>query len=316
MTPARHSFQPQSPDIRDLVLDLVNHLDAMVAFWSVDQVCLFANEAYSTWFGKTGKEVEGLTMQQLLGQIHPQNLPYIEAALRGEAQTFERAITTPDGRVRHSLANYIPYFHGGLLLGFFAHVVDVSPLKLLEEQLVEAKVRAEDMATHDFLTGLPNRVLLLDRMSQALANASRRHEMLAVMSLDIDDFKVINDTHGHPEGDRLLVEVAARVRGVLRDADTITRLGGDEFLILAAGIGTAAQAGIVARRVLDRIRAPAEIGGATVLPSVSIGIALYPTHGATPEELIRQSDLAMYQAKHLGKNRCVFAGEDGAAAPE
>lgn len=306
MNPARHEFQLPCPDIRDLVLDLVNHLDAMVAFWNADQVCAFANDAYVGWFGKTARQVVGMTMQELLGPLYELNLPHIEAALRGERQVFERAITTPAGVVRHSLATYIPYVHQGRVVGFFAHVADVSPLKKLEQELLEAKTRAEDLATHDFLTGLPNRVLLMDRLASAMDLATRHGDMVAVLSTDLDEFKSVNDRFGHIEGDRLLVEIATRMTSALRGSDSVTRLGGDEFLVLAQGIKSRSEAEAVARRILEQIGRELELGGAPFRPHVSIGIALFPSDGLAPQELIARSDQALYYSKRLGKRRYAF----------
>ena len=303
-------FPPQAPfpDVGELLVSLVDHLDAMVAFWDADQTCVFANAAYSGWFGKSGPEVQGLTMRQLLGpELYEKNRPHIEAALRGERQVFERAIPTPSGEVRHSLATYIPYVQHGRVCGFFAHVANVTPMKKLQEELQDAKQRAEALATHDFLTGLPNRVLLLDRLDQALANARRRNEMMAVMSFDVDDFKAINDSFGHVGGDALLVELGQRASASLRDTDSVTRLGGDEFLIVATRIGTFEQADAVARRVVTRLGEPFLLDGRWVSPSVSLGVALYPEHGRTPEALIAKSDAALYLAKHAGKGRHAFA---------
>ena len=128
------------------------------------------------------------------------------------------------------------------------------------EQLKVAKAKAEELATHDFLTGLPNRVLLLDRVTQALALAKRKHQMVALLCLDIDDFKRVNDTYGHAVGDQLLVEMAARMKSSLRESDTITRLGGDEFLLLAPEIESVTQAEGIASHILEIVRGPFDLG--------------------------------------------------------
>jgi diguanylate cyclase (GGDEF)-like protein/PAS domain S-box-containing protein len=299
----------------EVLLTIVDHLDAMVAYWDVNQVCLFANTAYQEWFGKTREEMVGLTLKELLGPLYPKNLPYIVAALAGQRQVFEREIPTPDGRIRYSLATYTPHIVNSQVRGMIAHVADVAPLKKLEQELQTAKAKAEQLATHDFLTGLPNRVLLLDRIVQALALAKRKHQMVAVFSLDIDDFKKVNDTYGHGEGDRLLVEFATRAKNILRESDTLTRLGGDEFLLLAPEIESDVQVETMANRILERMRQPFQLGEATILPTLSMGIALYPRHGATPETLITNSDRALYGAKKLGKNRYAFANQGETQEP-
>jgi diguanylate cyclase (GGDEF)-like protein/PAS domain S-box-containing protein len=297
----------QSERLCEIVLNLVNHLDAMVAYWDSNQTCAFANEAYRAWFGKSGEEVIGLTMQQLLGPLYAKNLPYIRAAYEGHRQVFERDIPTPGGDVRSSLATYTPHRVDGRVLGIFVHVADVTPFKTLERELNAAKDRAEYLATHDFLTGMPNRVLLMELIAQALSSAARSSHQVAFLSLDIDDFKRINDTHGHGAGDRLLIEIAKRTRAAVRESDTVTRLGGDEFLILAPGVETIEEVEAIANRILSGVKQPFAVGAAAVVPKVSLGVALYPRDGATAELLLANSDRALYAAKNLGKNRYAFA---------
>ncbi len=287
----------------EVVLSLVDHLDAMLAYWDVNQLCVFANNAYQDWFGKTREQIVGITLSELLGPLYLKNLPYIQAAYAGQKQIFERDIATPDGRLRHSLATYTPHVVGGKVAGIFVHVADVTLLKRLEHDLKAAKAKAEVLATHDFLTGLPNRALLQARIAQALADPQRQHNMLAVLSVDLDDFKKINDTCGHSDGDRMLVETASRMKGALREVDTIARFGGDEFIALIPEIDSELQVEVVAARLLAAVGRPLDLGTKTIVPSCSIGIALYPAHGTTPEQLLLNSDRALYAAKHQGKNR-------------
>lgn len=296
-----------SQEIHGIVLELVDHLDAMVAYWDANQVCVFANSAYHDWFGMTRQEVIGLTMAELLGPLYAKNLPYIRAAYEGKKQVFEREIPAPDGRVRHGLATYTPHFVDGQVRGIFVHVADVTPLKALEHELRIAKAKAEEAAAHDFLTGLPNRVLLFDRIHQALEIAKRNKGLVALLSLDVDDFKKVNDTWGHTIGDQLLIEFASRLKRSLRATETITRMGGDEFLVLAPAMESEAQVEILAGRILGRLSQPFELQEVKLSPTFSLGIAFYPRHGATPEALIASSDRALYVAKRLGKNRYAFA---------
>ena len=293
-------------DIPRVVLDLVDHVDAMLAYWDINQECRFANSAYRQWFGKTRDELLGTKLKALLGPLYEQNLPYIDKAYEGHRQVFERSITTPDGTVRNSLATYVPYMVDEKVQGIFVHVADVSPLKRLEEELRTARATAEHLATHDFLTGLPNRVLLSDRLEQALALAERKREMVAVLSLDIDNFKTANDTFGHAAGDQLLITVGSRIASSLRVSDTATRLGGDEFIVVAPALASPSEIDVVANRILMNVQKPCAIGEATIVPTVSIGIAMYPTHGTTSKALLDASDRALYVAKALGKNRSSY----------
>jgi diguanylate cyclase (GGDEF)-like protein/PAS domain S-box-containing protein len=281
----------------------------MLSYWDRDQVCLFANEAHNDWFGKSGQEVMGLTMLELLGPSYEKNLPYILAALKGEKQVFEREIPTPNGEVRHSIAIYTPDIVDDKVQGFIVLDADVSPMKALEQELIRARTKAEHLAVHDFLTGLPNRVLMVDRIKQAILLANRKKTLIAVMMIDMDNFKEVNDTYGHSHGDRLLVEISSRMKESIREYDTISRYGGDEFLLVSIPeINDRKDVYIVITRLLGKVNQPFEINSDIVIsPAISIGIALYPQNGKTAEELMVKADEALYAAKRLGKNRYMFA---------
>ena len=160
--------------------------------------------------------------------------------------------------------------------------------------------RVEELAFHDALTSLPNRQLFLDHLGQAIANARRNGHELAVFFLDLDRFKVINDSLGHPVGDKLLQRVAERVKRVLRDQDTVARMGGDEFTILAPVVRDAAAAAHIAVKIQDAIRQPLTIDGRELFVSASIGISVFPSDGDTAEVLLKNADVAMYRAKGNG----------------
>ncbi len=159
------------------------------------------------------------------------------------------------------------------------------------------------LAYHDPLTGLANRALFLDVLDQALANARRTNRCLAVLYVDIDNFKSINDTLGHQNGDRLLIAAADRLSAAVRKTDTVARLSGDEFAILQTDLLNTDIATALAAKVLQNISQPFVVEDQAIDTSVSIGIAIYPTDGATLEDLLRNSDRAMYDAKNHGRNR-------------
>jgi diguanylate cyclase (GGDEF)-like protein/PAS domain S-box-containing protein len=173
---------------------------------------------------------------------------------------------------------------------------DVTERKAFERRLTH-------QGTHDALTGLPNRVLFMDRLAQALATASRSRRPLAVLFCDIDRFKVINDSLGHTAGDALLFAVAGRFRGALRGSDTVARFGGDEFVILAEELTDEADAVVVAEKMAEALREPIAIGSQEIVVSASIGIAVADPKTATPETLVRDADVAMYRAKTKGRAR-------------
>lgn len=162
------------------------------------------------------------------------------------------------------------------------------------------------LATHDALTGLPNRSLLSDRLSMAMAQARRTGKGFAVVALDLDGFKKINDALGHPVGDVLLREASMRLRDTLRDTDTLARVGGDEFIALLPNALTETDLQIVSRRMIAAIQLPFEIQGNALYVSTSIGIATYPNHGDNEVALLAHADLALYRAKETGKARYVI----------
>ncbi|GAB4171107.1 MAG: hypothetical protein Fur0039_11030 [Rhodocyclaceae bacterium] len=170
--------------------------------------------------------------------------------------------------------------------------------------------RLEEIATHDTLTGLPNRHLLGDRLEQGLASARRGGRLLALAFVDLDRFKNVNDTLGHEAGDQLLVEVARRLVACLRNGDTVARQGGDEFVVLLADLAKAEDAGRVAQKMLDALSVPVMIGNQEVVPSASIGLAAYPRDGERAQTLMMNADQAMYSAKQAGRNQYRFYDPD------
>lgn len=172
---------------------------------------------------------------------------------------------------------------------------DISIRKRYEEQLLR-------QANYDVLTGLPNRMLALDRLKLSLAQAKRNQEMVAVMFLDLDNFKHINDTLGHDAGDSLLMEAARRIGSCLRDSSTVARLGGDEFLVILPGLAATESSEQVARRILSVFQASFFLNGQEVFITTSIGISLFPEDASTSGDLLQNADAAMYEAKHQGRS--------------
>ena len=169
-----------------------------------------------------------------------------------------------------------------------------------------AEARIQYLAHHDMLTGLPNRAYLTERLTTILALARRHGTLVAIMFIDLDNFKTVNDSLGHHVGDVLLKQVAVRIKDVLREADMVSRLGGDEFLVILADFATPEDAAKVAEKLLQVISAPVELEGQRLSPNASIGISVFPRDGDNADDLIRRADAAMYSAKDHGRGHCRF----------
>lgn len=187
--------------------------------------------------------------------------------------------------------------------GIITHFVAVKEDITLEK---ESEERLSHQANYDALTDLPNRHLAFDRLRQSLSHADRHHRHVAVMFLDLDHFKKINDTLGHHWGDALLVETAQRLRLCLRKSDTVARLGGDEFLAILPDLDHPQQCEVIAKKILESLSQPFELQGESNFISTSIGITIYPQDGTDPNILLRNADTAMYRAKQMGRNDFKF----------
>ncbi len=194
--------------------------------------------------------------------------------------------------------------NGNIIGGFQARFLWnlLTRLKQTNEQITY-------LAHHDTLTELPNRILFFDRLNQAITRARRDKESIAVLFLDLDGFKLINDTLGHDAGDALLRETAKRIVACVRDSDTVARMGGDEFTVILSKVRTRNSKDRVAKKIVEAIAHPFVINGKNCSVSVSIGIALYPDNGETAAQLVKIADAAMYLAKHSGRNCYRFGGD-------
>jgi diguanylate cyclase (GGDEF)-like protein len=232
--------------------------------------------------------------------VHPEDRGLLRrkidgALYNGEPYDFEHRIIRPGGEVRvvHCRAEVVRG-EGGEPLRMVGTIHDITERKALQEQL-------EYQALHDALTGLPNRALFMDRLQHALVRTRRRKGEIAVLFMDLDNFKVINDSLGHEAGDKLLVAVAERLRARLRPEDTAARLGGDEFVILLEDLTDVGEATRVAERIAEALRTAFVLNRREVFVTASIGIALSDDARKEPADLLRNADLAMYRAKHAGR---------------
>lgn len=241
-----------------------------------------------------------MTYRTFLSRVHPEDRDEVDrlwqAALRGEPYDIEHRLLV-DGQVKWVRERAeLEFDEHGKLLGGFGTTQDITERKRMEEQI-------RNLAYFDPLTELPNRRMLLDRLDHALAQAKRFQRSLAVMFLDLDNFKVINDTLGHDVGDELLKAVAARLTTCVRTGDTVARQGGDEFIIVLTEIAQADDATQVAEKIIRAGSDPVRVGGHELSVSTSIGIAVYPVDGTDDAlELMKKADASMYAAKGAGGN--------------
>jgi diguanylate cyclase (GGDEF)-like protein/PAS domain S-box-containing protein len=398
-------------------------MPGMVGYWDKELRCRFANQAYVTWFGKAPKDIIGGTMRQLMGAaLFTLNEPHILAALAGERQRFERAMTKADGSIGYAMANYIPDIDDyGIVAGFYVLVTDITPFKEAEaklkladnvyqntvdavmvtdvdgiilsvnpafnnitgysaeeaigqtprllrsnrhEQQFHSSLRSQisdtgkwqgeiwnrrkdgedflawqtitliaglagearryvsvfhditevwsknesikHLAFHDALTDLPNRALLMERLERHIALAKRNPRCMALMFLDLDRFKFVNDSLGHEVGDALLITVAQKLQALVRESDTVARLGGDEFVIMLDNPANREELVHISKRIIAAINAPMAFRGEMTQIGTSIGIAMYPADADSAAQLIKSADSAMYEAKNAGKNTFHF----------
>lgn len=261
-------------------------------------VIIDANPACAAMFDNgSGTGLIGRNSIEAFGTIFQEYLPELRHALTSnEPATFEYFL--PDKERYFSVQAFAT--GNNLIATLFE---DITDRRKSEQQI-------QQMAYYDALTGLPNRILMMDRLSRALNRSERDHTAMAVMFLDLDRFKIINDTLGHSVGDKLLIEVASRLRSVLRSSDTLARLGGDEFVVIITDLDKEVNAAHVAQKLIDCLAAEFRLADQTLFITTSIGIALYPDDAVTAEVLLKNADMAMYSSKDGGRNSYNFYSAD------
>ena len=291
--------------------ELVAQIAAAIERTPLVAVCALDRSGQVSFWNAACAELYGIAPEAALQQSHAslvwplERAEEYQEALAAVWRTGQPApardwhVQSSSGRQCWVCAGLLPVFQYGVLQQVWRMEYDVSPRKAAEEQ-------SRHQAEHDFLTGMPNRVLLMDRLSLALATARRKGSMLALLFLDLDHFKQINDTLGHPVGDQLLKEAAARLVRCVRGVDTVSRQGGDEFVVLLAEIGGIEQAAHVAAAILQAMEAEFVLTPHRLKLSASIGISLYPSDGIDSDTLMNHADLAMYHAKEGGRGRFQF----------
>jgi diguanylate cyclase (GGDEF)-like protein/PAS domain S-box-containing protein len=273
--------------------------------WDLDSEVVYFSARFRSILGYSQDEI-GSSPSDWLKRVHPEDVRALDAALAAHLAGLtpqlecEHRVVHKDGRYRWMLCRGLSVRDpDGRAVRMTGALTDITERKLSEQQLLHD-------AFHDVLTGLPNRALYMDRLERSLARATRNPEhRVAVLFLDLDRFKLINDSLGHLMGDRLLAETARRLERCLRPEDTVARLGGDEFALLLEGITAVGDAVRVAERIQQQLKRPVTLGGHEVFAAGSIGISLSAPGGGRAEDLVRDADTAMFRSKALGSGQPV-----------
>jgi diguanylate cyclase (GGDEF)-like protein/PAS domain S-box-containing protein len=275
----------------------------VISLINLDNTIRYISPSVKRVLGYEPEELEGTLVSDL---VHQEDFDRFGRKIVEEIQSgispsrpIEARYQHRDGSWRHLETTFNVLIDDPNVQGVVCTTRDVTERKQLEEQL-------KHQAFHDLLTGLPNRYLLLERLEQALSRTSRQHNQVVVLFMDLDGFKVVNDSLGHEIGDRVLQAVAEQLKGCLRPEDTLARFGGDEFIVLIEDLGDPADAVRVAERLMEALREQFVVDGRELFVKPSIGIALGTYRTKSPEDLLRDADTAMYRAKAEGSSYRVF----------
>ena len=294
-------------DSSERLAQVIDTVPAIIRATDREGRILFINAYQAALFGIGPNEAIGLDMPPVLGKDHVRRSKTLDRKVietQAALPSFEEEIVDFSGTKRVFLTTKTPLRDcSNAVVGVLTSSLDITDRKRAEDHLFY-------MAHHDTLTALPNRALLSDRLRREIARTRRGDRPFALHLVDLDGFKDINDGLGHQVGDQFLVEVAGRLRSLVRETDTIARLGGDEFAILQTHVTHNEDAADMASRIIEAIGKPWLHAGERVTSNASIGIAIHPTDGADVVELLRNSDLAMYRAKHDGGNVFRFYASD------
>jgi diguanylate cyclase (GGDEF)-like protein/PAS domain S-box-containing protein len=268
---------------------------ALVAVVGADLRYRFVNSAFERWVGSSRDGVVGRTVSEVIGRTdYERSKPWIERVLAGETVNFEREYQVQD-RARHLAASYVPLWSAdGAIDGFVGVLQDISRQR-------EEHIRLVTLSQVDVLTGLLNRSGLQKALQQHIGSGAGAS--LAVLYIDLDRFKPINDEHGHPVGDEVLKGFARRLRGLVRPTDAVARLGGDEFVVLLPGVREAANADAVAAKVVRSVEEPFEVGTLRLRVGTSVGVAYGVIDGDDGTELLARADTMLYRAKNDGRGK-------------
>lgn len=276
-------------------LAVADNVPVLISYLDKHHVVRFLNKTYERWFGPVSRPLHNIHLKELWGDaLYAERLHIIQRALSGETIEYVVERDTPTGQ-RVYQNTYVPdVSRQGEVRGFFMVGLDVTNQKRAEAEL-------QSLLRTDSLTGLANRRDFNDRLAQAVERTRRTGNGIAVIYLDVDKFKTINDTHGHGVGDQVLIEVGHRLRRSVRVNDVAARLSGDEFVLILENVASATEAQAAARKLLEQFVFPVATGSGYILASVSMGVTFHSSGSTTPDELLAQADRALYASKGRGR---------------
>jgi diguanylate cyclase (GGDEF)-like protein/PAS domain S-box-containing protein len=272
---------------------LFDYYPDAIYLYDLEGRLLSANSVFSKLTGYAEEELPGLCLQQFIApECQSEVARYFAEAAKGKPQRYETVALRKDGSRFDISGNKLPIYVDSKVVGIHGIARDITDRKNAEHRITY-------LATHDALTGLPNRSLLEDRMRHAIEHAHRYGQQLGILFLDLNRFKIVNDSLGHDKGDLLLRIVAERLKRKVRQGDTISRLGGDEFVVVLENAGTDDDIAFIAKNILDEISRPVRLNGHELNVTTSIGASIFPRDGTDSATLLKRADLAMYQAKEI-----------------
>jgi len=275
---------------------VTDNIPALIAYIDTNETIQFCNQTFCDWHQTSKNEVKGKSVLELEGPLlYAKRKDYLQCAMQGERIEFEAKYECKNAPV-HLHTTLVPDKElDGRVRGVFKLCTDVTKLKHVEDEL-------RNLARIDSLTGLPNRSQLNEALKAAAERSQCQQSLAALLFLDIDHFKQINDSLGHAAGDLVLSEFASRIKSSLRSTDTVARLAGDEFVVILEDLSSADQALAIASKIVARVRQPMPLEKSEIRITTSIGIACYQAHEGEPSAWLARADKALYQAKAAGRD--------------
>lgn len=300
---AEVSLENQLHHTLHLLNSVIDNIENLIFYKDLNYRYMGCNRAFEVFYGHSRKELVGRDDFEFMPPEAAAHFRELDRLVIEERQSVVNPqwVEYPDGRKVFLHTTAAPFYGpSGEIIGLMGNAVDITNEKLLSEKL-------EHQAKFDDLTGIPNRSLFMDRLEQAIKRSRRHQSRFALLFMDLDAFKAINDCFGHAYGDEVLVQVSRRLMAGVRGSDTVARLGGDEFAAVLMDIATPQDALRLAEKLIALIDDPIVFQGQTLRVTLSVGISLFPDDADESNGLLKLADDAMYAAKNLGKNRAVLA---------